>query len=245
MTLKEPGSTLEVQPVGDSINAKSATVFPNNVIEIRDVWGTSSEVDNVVHKSPYKCDFLIVGSWNPTSAQDAGPLKIITYTQIDGKYYVVDEGETVDSFIPGPGDIRATAPVTVSNPITWNKDSTWTLKFTCTNTVPKGGFIKVMLPAQVTLTPATAISGGTCSKWTCETADVTSSQIIFQTTEDVKGGDDISIDIVGIQNPRTTQPTDTFKITTYFTDKVSVIDSGYDSNTAMSFLGELGSFSAT
>lgn len=102
-----------------------------------------------------------------------------------------------------------------------------------------------MLPAQVSLSPSTTISGGSCRKWSCEESDITKDTVIFKLTEPIKRQTDVSIDIVGILNPRTTQPTDTFKIITYDTDKVSEIDTGYDSNTAMSFLGELGSFSAT
>jgi len=183
ITLKEPGSTVDIEPIGDSIEANTGTVFPGNIIEIRDVWGPDSTIDSDLRKAPYTIDFIIKGSTNPSSARDAGPLKIITYTNIDGKYYEVDEGETVDSFVPGPGDVRATSPVTVSNPITYNKDSTWTLKFTTSNTVPTGGYVKVELPPQVTLSPSTTISGGSCRKWSCEANDITPTSVIFKVTD--------------------------------------------------------------
>jgi hypothetical protein len=186
--LKEPGSTVEIEPIGDSIEATTGTVFPGNIIEIRDVFGPDDLIDEDLRRAPYTIDFAVKGGTNPSSARDAGPLKIVTYTNIDGKFYIVDEGETVDSFVPGPGVIKATSPITVSNPITYNRDSTWTLKFTTTNPVPIGGFAKVELPPQVTLSPSTTISGGSCRKWSCEANDITPTSVIFKLTELIKRG---------------------------------------------------------
>jgi hypothetical protein len=94
------------------------------------------------------------------------------------------------------------------------------------------------------MSPSSTMSGGTCREWTCSDTDATESIIIYKVPDDVPAGENITINIVGITNPRTTKPTGTFSITTYDTDKTSEIDVGYDINTFMAMAGELGAFNA-
>ena len=46
----------------------------------------------------------------------------------------------------------------------------------------------------------------------------------------VEKGETQVIEIGGLKNPRSFEPTNLFKITTYDSDGVSLIDSGYDKN---------------
>ena len=94
------------------------------------------------------------------------------------------------------------------------------------------------------MSPASTMSGGTCREWTCPEDDATESVIVFKVPDDVPAGENITINLVGITNPRTTKPTGVFRITTYDTDKESEIDVGYDINTFMQMAGELDAFNA-
>lgn len=157
----------------------------------------------------------------------------------------MDKGASDDSFVTVPGNIRSTQPLKVTDPITFYKDSTWTIKLITENIVTKGGYIKVEVPEVINMNPSTSVSGGSCRKWSCPEKMATKKEIWFLINEDLPANKEITIDIVGIDNPRTTKPTGVFHVTTYNQDKVSKIDEGYDSNTQMSFLGELGTFTST
>lgn len=95
------------------------------------------------------------------------------------------------------------------------------------------------------MNPNTSVSGGTCSEWSCPGKKATKNEIWFVVPKDIPAGEEIKLDIVGVNNPGTTRPTGTFKVTTFTPDGKFKIDDGYDTNTQMSFLGELVSFSST
>lgn len=114
-----------------------------------------------------------------------------TYTQIDGKYYVVDEGTSKTSFTTIPGIIRSTQPLKVSDPITFYKESTWTLTFSTENVITKGGYIKVETPKEINMNPSTSVSGGTCRKWSCPEKMATSRVIWFLVSEELPANKEI------------------------------------------------------
>lgn len=76
--------------------------------------------------------------------------------------------------------------------------------------------------------PQSTVSGGTCRKWKCPETLATPNVIFFIVPAEVPGNAEIRIDLVGISNPRTTRPTDSFHIITYIEDGKSEIDKGYD-----------------
>jgi len=178
-------------------------------------------------------------------------MKVTTFTKINGEFYEVDNGETTSSFIAEAGKLLPidaengeSKPLIVSDPITFYKKATWTLRFRAAHTIPATGYIKVDAPPEVVFSPDSTMSGGTCNQWSCPKEDATETQIVFRVPNEITAGQVIKIDLTGIENPRTTKPTGTFQVTTYDTDKTSEIDIGYDQNTAMTIPGELGSFSA-
>lgn len=114
-----------------------------------------------------------------------------TYTQIDGKYYVVDEGTSKTSFTTIPGIIRSTQPLKVSDPITFYKESTWTLTFSTENVITKGGYIKVETPKEINMNPSTSVSGGTCRKWSCPEKMATNKVIWFLVSEELPANKEI------------------------------------------------------
>lgn len=79
------------------------------------------------------------------------------------------------------------------------------------------------MPDDVKMNPSTSVSGGTCSKWSCPGNLATESEITFVIPSEIPANTEIIIDIVGIDNPRTTRPTGTFRVTTYTQEK-DVID---------------------
>jgi hypothetical protein len=58
---------------------------------------------------------------------------------------------------------------------------------------------------------------------------------------EAKAGHQYVINIAGVRNPRTFAATDSFNITVYDQDKASIIDSGFDSRTAMEIATKLES----
>jgi hypothetical protein len=107
----------------------------------------------------------------------------------------------------------------VSDPITFYKESTWTLTF-----ITKGGYIRVDVPKEINMNPSTSVSGGSCRKWSCPEKMATNKVIWFLINEELPANKEIKIEIVGIDNPRTTKPTGVFHVTTYDSDKTSKID---------------------
>jgi len=242
---------LKIEPYGENNKMKATvgTIISSSVIEIQDVFGPGSDK---TMEPEEKIEFFVHGVRNQPSTKDAGGMKVTTFTKINGEFYEVDNGETKKSFIAEAGELLPIAdadgdgkPLIVSDPVTFSKTATWTLRFRAAHRIPGTGYIKVEAPPEVVFSPDSTMSGGTCNQWSCPKEDATSTQIVFRVPNELAAGQEIKIDLTGIENPRTTKPTGTFKITTYDTDKTSEIDIGYDQNTAMTIPGELGQFSAT
>lgn len=53
------------------------------------------------------------------------------------------------------------------------------------------------------MSPDSTMSGGTCREWTCSGDDATESIIIYKVPDDVPAGENLTINLVGITNPRT------------------------------------------
>jgi hypothetical protein len=136
-------------------------------------------------------------------------------TQIDGKFYAVDTGETKSSFVATAGSLKpATATgadgkdntassLVVSDPKTYSKKSTWTLKFIAEHAIPTQGYIKVKVPSEVSLIVEETMSGGICSKWSCPSADAKEDELWILVPVTVPAGEEIAIELVGVKNPRT------------------------------------------
>ena len=177
-------------------------------------------------------------------------------TQVDGKFYAVDTGETKESFTATAGALKPAmavdvdgndnteASLEVSEPKTYYKDSTWTLKFKAEHAIPMQGYIKLKVPAEVYLHTDSTLSGGICSKWSCPKDDAKPDELWILVPKTIPAGEEVVIEIKGVQNPRTFKQTGTFTITTY-ADKENVIDQGFNVGTKMTIPGQLGSFSAT
>lgn len=61
-------------------------------------------------------NLTIKGVQNQNSAKDAGDFTIITQNLYEGKYYVVDEHTSSNSFVATTGKIVGTGPIEVDNP---------------------------------------------------------------------------------------------------------------------------------
>jgi len=73
----------------------------------------------------------------------------------------------------------------VSDPITFYKESTWTLKFSTENIIPKGGYIRVDVPEEIKMNPSTSVSGGSCRIWSCPEKMATDKVIYLIVSEDL------------------------------------------------------------
>lgn len=147
-------------------------------------------------------------------------------TQLDGKFYTVDEGEKKTSFTATAGALKAAtatdpAPgssgndstknsLVVSNPQTYAKDSTWTIKFKAEHAIPNQGYIKLKMPSEVELNVDVTMSGGICAKWSCPRDDAKKDELWILVPQTIPAGEETIIEIVGVQNPRTFKPTGVF-----------------------------------
>jgi len=156
-------SKVKIEPVGENnpIKATVGHVITSSIIDIPDVFGSGPETTMMAKD---KIEFLIHGVRNQLSTKDAGGMKVTTFTKIDGEFYEVDNGETKTSFIADASKImpKAHKPLIVSEPITSNKKSTWTLRFSATHRIPATGYIKVEAPNDIEFYPLWTTSGGTC-----------------------------------------------------------------------------------
>ena len=57
-------------------------------------------------------------------------------------------------------------------------------------------------------------SGGTCASATCSVS-VDYRTVTWTITEEIQGGDDVEFTLKGVRNPRTTETTGTFFVTTW------------------------------
>ena len=58
-------------------------------------------------------------------------------------------------------------PVSVSDDVTYGKDSLYTLSMVIQDMIPVGGAIQVIIPKEIQLNGLMPGFIGTCSKWTC------------------------------------------------------------------------------
>jgi len=81
----------------------------------------------------------------------------------------------------------------------------------------------------VSLIPSSSISGGSCRSYGCSENDTGVDYIIFTmpNNESIETGETFTIDLVGVVNPRTTEPTGTFHVSTFDQNGIP-IDEGYD-----------------
>lgn len=95
----------------------------------------------------YLCVFNIPGIKLQNSAQDAGGWSVTTKARFtDGSYYDVDTLSMATSFTATPGVITADSDMEITNPVTWGKNSMYTMKFTAQDDIPAGGYIKMVPP---------------------------------------------------------------------------------------------------
>ena len=87
-------------------------------------------------------------------------------------------------------------------------------------------------------------SGGVCTnpKLACLSVDPDTRIIKIKTQEEIPQGMPFNFELVGLDNPRSLNPTGVFHLVTYDVDGTSVIDSGYDVNTVMTEIASITSF---
>ena len=109
--------------------------------------------------------------------------------------------------------------------------------------MPDGGRIEIYIPEPFEIFENIITSSGTCASATC-IVNVEDRIVEWTITEDIPDGSQIQFELQGVRNPRTTQTTGTFFITTRDTNLVSEIDSGYNMATKVTIMGDLSSFGA-
>jgi hypothetical protein len=121
------------------------------------------------------------------------------------------------------------------------KSNIYTFTFTLEDEVPKAGYIEVTVPPQVVLQPSSTLSTASCKTYTCLNATPTS--VRFLIAQGLAAGQTVTLEIGGVTNPRSIQPSGEFIITTLDTDAVSKIDDGFRAKITMQNAGPITSFS--
>ena len=91
---------------------------------------------------------------------------------------------------------------------------------------------------------ADVMSGGVCTnpKLACLEVNPETRIIRIKTQEEIPTGMPYTFELVGLDNPRSLNPTAGFHLTTYDVDGTSPIDTGYDVNTVMNEISAITSF---
>ena len=171
-------------------------------------------------------------------------MTVQTYVQgSNGTAYKVDYGEIDQTFEAETGRVIQNGEIEVVNPVTYATTSSYILRFRTESVVPEGGRITIEIPEPLVIYENIMTSGGTCASATCS-VDVEARTVSWTVTEEIIGGEDIEFTLKGVRNPRTTETTGTFFITTWAANLRSQIDSGYSVATQVTEMGTLTSFGA-
>ena len=248
--LPPPGSTMEVRPVNFSITATEGQVFPGNELRIPGVFAGMDPLPGAA-ALPYLFQFEVVGITNQPSADDAGPIAVTTWVgggDGTGTPYKVDSGSAPATFVAETGLVAPAGDIEVLPSATcYGDDSTYVLRFRCASAVPVGGRIRIYIPEPIEMLPNQVPSSGTCATATCH--EVPEERLVVWTLglgQEVAKDEEVVFRLAGVRNPRTTQTTGTFFVTTFAPgDLESEIDSGYEVSTQMQEEGQLGQFDAS
>jgi hypothetical protein len=161
---------------------------------------------------------------NPVSAKECGNWKISTFNMIGGKEWLVDTASASSTslkFIATAGTINTgtVSIINVAQKIASSESDTYKFDLTLPHSLPAFGKILLKLPsspASITI-PSTAPVASSCFTYRTGTAAKTQQfcsvqnantevQITFQNGFSVSAGNQqISIELQGFRNPRTTQ----------------------------------------
>jgi len=225
-----------VTPLAGSTRATEAKVIDVDLIEILNFVQVEQNV------APYKYSFALSDITTQVSAKDAGNWSITTYYlgPGDGKFYVVDT-QTVDySFTATTGLLTSEKDIIIDKPLNFADNAVYTFTFSEDSMLPKGGFIKIEFPPEIYFNQRVAMTAGTCAQTKCQVfGDRT---IIVQTAQMTPKNKIVAVEIGGVKNQRSFNPSGSFTITTFDTDGVSLIDIGFKKNVATSIAGNIDSF---
>lgn len=146
-----------------------------------------------------------------------------------------------NSYVAQVGSIAA-VEVRASNPTNNANLVTYSLTFQIQNNVPKAGYITILFPPEIVLSPSTTLSTASCKTYTCLNA--TTSGVKYLIANGMSAGSTLTLQVGGATNPRSFKPTGPIRITTLDTDGESVIDTGFNRSAVMTLAGPVTSFSA-
>ena len=136
------GTEMEVIPLGNSMQSRTATVRPGNKVEILGVFEGLAQED--LPGPGHTFVFDIAGIKNQPSAANAGAMTIQTFVRgWNGTSYKVDYGETDETFVAVTGRVIANGEIEVTDPVTWATTSSYILRFRTESVVPEGGRITI------------------------------------------------------------------------------------------------------
>lgn len=129
----------------------------------------------------------------------------------------------------------------IDKPTNYADDAVYTFIFSENSMVPEGGYIRIDFPDDVIFDPETILKVESCDPTvtTCTVAPENERSIIIKTIAQVEREVQVKHNLGGIKNARSFAPSGTFKITTFDTDEVSVIDIGFNKNVATSTAGDI------
>ena len=166
MQIPDRSSPIEVQLKDGSI--VYAQIVKDNTIQIPNVVPSG-----MTYPGGTQITYTIKNIKNQNSAKDAGSFIVITQEFVDGVYYAVDEQLSQTSFTATPGNINAVGDIVISDPTNSAKDVIYNLRFTMDHDLPPASYVRISIPPEVTLTPSTVLSTGSCKVYFCSSVTQT------------------------------------------------------------------------
>jgi hypothetical protein len=184
-------------------------------------------------KAPYTFVFAVDQVYNQISSKDAGEFSISTHYDNNGVFAVIDTMSAPNSFTATPNIIDSSGQIIVQDPTNYKDNVRWTFVFSPPSAIPKLGHVQLDFPSSFKINQTNACVN---CKWTSNTS------VVFTLQSSSSKNQELSFTVDGVKNPRSFMPTPSFRVTTYDTDGLSTIDTGFNVNTAMTVAGAITKF---
>ena len=112
--------------------------------------------------------------------------------------------------------------------------------------MPEDGIIHIILPPELTIFPAILRSGGSCTQnddFVCTDVIMNERTVVIQSKKKIEADSVTTINITGVQNPRSAAPSGEIVVVTFDIDGISEIDRGFNIVVQMKELWAVDNFS--
>ena len=246
LTVPAIGTSISVTPMQGTTQATSATIVEGKNLDGKTV--TRVRIENLVLDdeipSRYTFEFGLSGIENQISEIQAGKWDLTTYyyRESDKKYYIIDQQEQLEreTYEATRGLLTATKDMSISPSVNYADNAVYIFEFQENSMVPAGGWILIEFPNDINFNAETIVKLESCSSRFCEldATDPKAQKLWIKTNERFEKEQPRKIQLGGMKNSRSFQPSGSFVITTHDQSK-NVIDQGFNKNVATTVAGDI------